>query len=305
MMCKKPYIRAGSKVTPLAELPTATQEERLACTPFPCGQCLPCRINKARVWQHRLILESYTNKPSIFVSLTYNDENLPNYKSLDPYDVTKFLKRLRYLLGKKRRISYYYVGEYGTQTKRPHYHLFIFGMGNISNDRVLLEKAWSIKNKPMGYVHVGEVNPHSIEYCVSYITKSMNKKDERFIEMYGDKRHPEFQRMSRNPALGVYAVKLITNKLSKDKYFKGRLREVCHGKKTFPLGRFLQGKADEFLNSPSSDIFVDFWVYQQQMFEKHFKEGCTFIDSVVGEKKQKRHVQFKRWRDKQSRKVRL
>lgn len=44
--------------------------------PCPCGKCIPCLINRKRLWKHRLILESYCHDKSAFVTLTYNDDQL-------------------------------------------------------------------------------------------------------------------------------------------------------------------------------------------------------------------------------------
>ena len=45
--------------------------------PFGCGQCLPCRVNKRRLWTNRIMLESMCHDDNAFVTLTYNDDNIP------------------------------------------------------------------------------------------------------------------------------------------------------------------------------------------------------------------------------------
>lgn len=128
-------------------------------TLVPCGHCMGCRLDHARVWADRMILELRDNDyKAIFVTLTYNNQSLPHawhvgYNHLpddpdDAYlyedegwiaaaagapptlsvrDTQLFLKRLRKKF-KDRRLRYFLAGEYGPKTKRPHYHAIIFGL---------------------------------------------------------------------------------------------------------------------------------------------------------------------------------
>ena len=93
---------------------------------FGCGQCLPCRVSKSRLWAHRILLESYLYNNNTFVTLTYSEDDktvkkINNLLSLDSEHTKNFLKRLRSKFP-KNKIRYYLVGEYGEQTQRPHYH---------------------------------------------------------------------------------------------------------------------------------------------------------------------------------------
>lgn len=128
-----------------------------------CGRCLSCKIKKRKDMTTRLNNElSLYGENCCFITLTYNDANIPTtdirsikdsekivergvgalpVETLLPSDVQKFLKRLRRHLqyipksAKKREgrdhveksIRYFAVGEYGGKTARPHYHLLIFG----------------------------------------------------------------------------------------------------------------------------------------------------------------------------------
>ena len=62
----------------------------------PCGKCFYCRRKYILMWslrlQHELI--TYDNK-AVFVTLTYDNENLPPDKSVSVRDVQLFVKRLR------------------------------------------------------------------------------------------------------------------------------------------------------------------------------------------------------------------
>ena len=59
---------------------------------LPCGQCMECRINKAREWSVRLVHEAKMHERSSFLTLTYNDDQLPVDNSLYYPHVQKFLK---------------------------------------------------------------------------------------------------------------------------------------------------------------------------------------------------------------------
>ena len=92
---------------------------------LPCGQCCACRLNKSRDWATRCVLEAKMHDENCFITLTYNDENLPKDYGLCKEDLTLFFKRLRKNTGEK--IRYYAAGEYGDLYGRPHYHACLFG----------------------------------------------------------------------------------------------------------------------------------------------------------------------------------
>lgn len=80
MLCKNPYMKG--------------------VLAFGCGQCNPCRINRRRLWTHRIMLESLKHGDSSFVTLTY--ETLPSDGSLVPKDLQNFMKYLRMRVSPKK-----------------------------------------------------------------------------------------------------------------------------------------------------------------------------------------------------------
>ncbi|WNK13025.1 MAG: replication initiator protein [Microvirus sp.] len=92
---------------------------------LPCGQCAGCRLHKSQQWAMRCVHEAQTHRENCFITLTYSDEHLPLFGSLQKSDLTKFLKRLRHHRGPFR---FYACGEYGDRTQRAHYHACIFGL---------------------------------------------------------------------------------------------------------------------------------------------------------------------------------
>jgi hypothetical protein len=126
-----------------------------------------------------------------FITLTYNTETVPiskkGYMTLDKTDIQKYFKRLRKLHTENNKISYYVCGEYGTKTKRPHYHAIIFN-ANILH----IEQAWKINNAPLGNIFDGAVNGASIGYTLKYMCKP-----KIIPQHYNDDREKEFSLMSK------------------------------------------------------------------------------------------------------------
>ena len=58
-----------------------------------------------------------------FVTLTYDDDHLPEYNSLNYKHFQDFMKRLR---KSHNRVRFYMCGEYGEDFSRPHYHALLF-----------------------------------------------------------------------------------------------------------------------------------------------------------------------------------
>ena len=69
---------------------------------LPCGKCLPCRLNHAKEWAVRCVLESLDYESNYFLTLTYDDDHLPEDGRLHRSDVQKFLKRFRHHFGNVR-----------------------------------------------------------------------------------------------------------------------------------------------------------------------------------------------------------
>ena len=91
----------------------------------PCRMCMECRLNYTREWAMRICNEANSYDNNCFLTLTFNDEHLPNDNSIHKRDLQLFVKRLRKaLVGKK--IRYFGCGEYGGKFGRPHYHIIIF-----------------------------------------------------------------------------------------------------------------------------------------------------------------------------------
>ena len=51
--------------------------------PVPCGKCRGCLLDRGRAWADRLLLEYSTNPHAVFLTLTYDDQHLPDIKCTD------------------------------------------------------------------------------------------------------------------------------------------------------------------------------------------------------------------------------
>ena len=155
---------------------------------LPCGKCLSCQIDKSKEWATRGFHESQCHSENSFITLTYNDENLPEHRTLLKEDLKAFIKSLRYRI-RPLKIKYIAAGEYGSpeNSHRPHYHLCIFGyeprdkeylFTNKYGDPVytsnLLSKCWKHK----GYITVAPVTYRTVAYTARYTVKKIVSKED-------------------------------------------------------------------------------------------------------------------------------
>ncbi len=167
--------------------------------------------------------EAQMHDESCFLTLTYNDKNLPPDQSLDRRAFPLFMRRLRRKVPAKLR--YFHCGEYGDRNLRPHYHAALFGTG--FGDRYpwadrnghktwrspTLDDAWD-----KGQAEIGSLTFDSAGYIASYIQKKISISEyssyeahQRYARRYErvDRNtgeltevEPEFATMSRKPGIG-------------------------------------------------------------------------------------------------------
>ncbi len=183
----------------------------------PCGQCRECKMDYARQWANRMVLEAQDWPSNLFFTATYNNDHLPfnsssGFPTLDKRDVQLFMKRLRkFFTG--RKIRFYFSGEYGTKTHRPHYHAILFNIG-LSDfpDCVIhsynelkqplyysptLEKLWG-----HGFILMSDVTWKTCNYVARYVDKKVRIEDVPMTNGTFDW-EPEFSLSSRRPGIGM------------------------------------------------------------------------------------------------------
>lgn len=175
---------------------------------LPCGQCIGCRLEYSRQWAIRCMHESSLYENNCFITLTYNDLNVPRYNSLDVSHFQLFMKRLRkyysdlyakelyflnegfvsmakcrqYISPFVPKIRFFHCGEYGEELGRPHYHALLFNYdfpdryksgvnsstGTVYYRSDILEKLWT-----HGYSSIGNVTFDSAAYVARYVLKKV------------------------------------------------------------------------------------------------------------------------------------
>lgn len=134
----------------------------------PCGKCYACLHRRRQQWSFRLKEELKSSSSAHFVTLTYSDEHLPRsdigFPIVCKRDVQLWMKRLRKRLqASGDKIRYFLVSEYGSRTKRPHYHAILFNLPIELDLNDTLVSTWQL-----GHVHIGSVTDASISYCAKY-----------------------------------------------------------------------------------------------------------------------------------------
>ena len=174
---------------------------------LPCGRCVGCRLERSKQWAVRICHEKQLHDSCCFITLTYDDKHLPKGNTLKQEDMTLFIKRLRKALD--HPIRYFYCGEYGSRTQRPHYHMCLFGenfidsrkfytsnfRGDVLYTSPFLEKIWQ-----KGWCPFGDLTFDSAAYTARYILKKVNGP---IAEEHYKGRSPEFICMSRRPGIGA------------------------------------------------------------------------------------------------------
>lgn len=179
-----------------------------------CGRCVGCRAKRARDWAVRIVHEAKMHERNAFLTLTYDDEHLPNGESLSLRDWQLFAKRCYKRFGTFR---YFHCGEYGEKLGRPHDHCIVFGE-DFSSDRYpwtmrngypvwrspTLEKLW-----PNGQSEIGSVTLESAAYVAGYVHKKVYgaKAEDHYtrVDPYTGECfsiRPEYTTMSRRPGIG-------------------------------------------------------------------------------------------------------
>lgn len=166
----------------------------------PCGGCVDCRLDKSRQWAIRSMHEAKSHENNCVITLTYDNQNLPPNKSINPDHAVEFMKKLRaheqYIREQeymawhpKYAIKTYGCAEYGEKYGRPHYHIILFNYsfkdakpygqipGYYTSD--ILDRIWK-----KGQCQIMDLTFDSAAYVARYVMKKMTGK---MAEQYGEK----------------------------------------------------------------------------------------------------------------------
>jgi len=161
----------------------------------------------------RCVHETHLWKRNCFITLTYDDENVPHRGQLHYPHFVGFMKRLR---KQQENIRFFMGGEYGSKNWRPHYHAILFNWD--WNDKTYFkttdsgEKIYTSENLaklwPYGYSSTANATFESAAYIARYcMEKRVGKEAEdwyrRFDEQGEYQLIPEFNQSSRKPGIGA------------------------------------------------------------------------------------------------------
>ncbi len=144
--------------------------------------------------------EAQMNDANAFITLTYEDDQLPPGSSLQVSDWQKFAKRVRKQVGPFR---FLHCGEYGDQNGRPHYHACIFGLDFTEDKQPWKNELYTSETLTqlwgMGHVVAGPLTFESAAYVARYVMKKITGP---MAEKHYEGRKPEYSTMSRRPGIG-------------------------------------------------------------------------------------------------------
>lgn len=217
---------------------------------IPCGHCWACRLNYSAQWATRLMYECQKSEHNYFVTLTYDDEHLPIADKIDMtypdgtiketyqnygdeiqcegtvYEehMKKFLHDLRQYLDRKypsqydenglkiNGMKYFYCGEYGEQTHRPHYHIILLNcpldLSQFYDTHIdeRFKEHWKSKEIehywPYGMIDIASAEWSSCAYVARYCMKKLHEKNNE--EYAKECKMPEFVRMSKGIGKDYY-----------------------------------------------------------------------------------------------------
>lgn len=224
MSCKSPLRGWRARKVELSGKRKITFDQSAAYTDMPielpCGQCIGCRLERSRQWAMRCVHEASLHDENCYVTLTYDDKNLPDHGGLVLEDHQLYIKRLRQRLfrekGERVKIKYFLCAEYGDQTFRPHYHVLIFGYDypdrtflkkNAQGDNLYISELCKNDWK-LGNVIIGNLTFESAAYCARYVLKKVLGDGKNYYEKIDSdtgeiiKIKKEYATMSRNPGIG-------------------------------------------------------------------------------------------------------
>jgi hypothetical protein len=198
--------KRGIVFNPSKSLMSVTAPIRL-----PCGQCSGCRADRSHEWALRCTHEAKAHlHNNCFLTLTYEDDQIPQSYSISVREMQLFMKRLRKRFGSG--IRFFLSGEYSDFPKlRPHYHLLLFNFDFPDKVKVRVRDGFPVYTSEaaaelwtFGSHEIGSLTVASAGYVARYCIKKMtgDKADEhyrRVSPVNGETYmvEPEFATMSR------------------------------------------------------------------------------------------------------------
>lgn len=229
-----------------------------------CGKCARCVKRRQAQWIGKILLETAWNEmlygpgSAVFLTLTYNDENLGPSKH-QKRDLQLFLKRFR--TNTQKSVRYFAVGEYGKKFGRKHWHLILWGPDILRKISKLGPDAFKTEGKLRtyhatldeqlseawghGFVHVRSLIPQRVAYAVKYVTKSSSEAEPSVL-------------FSLKPGLGAHMLKHMMYQLAKAKPSLQRLPATYQiGKRRYSMNPSQFQRAKQFYVDGGGQIILE------------------------------------------------
>lgn len=275
----------------------------------PCGHCYECMLQLQQMWICRNYHQYLINTGTIFYyTLTYNEDkimrvwswkkgnsllssttNIPN-----PFEVTKFLKRLSARLRRKGVfMKYFLVTERGDKKLRPHHHVLFYLDKHFDAKEFynLVNSTWN-----NGFIKTGDnlgiVNsPYALFYCCKYIAKFGKKKtfvsptniqSYRAFTGWFNRHFGNFRRVSSRLGWSSYIARCITD----INLINGSLKVPLDGQiKDFPMPQYYYRKlcCTAFKNPHGNISFKPNkkgWSFTYDQFNKLYDKTQLSCDKV-------------------------
>lgn len=180
---------------------------------IPCGQCEACLKTRSKHLTNRIILDvQETNTIPYLITLTYNDENLPDPPQLSKKDAKDFITKVKKDYPKTK---YLLAGEYGSHNGRPHYHVLIWNIKNLETkikpyipreqgkSYITYEATSEYWTKGNIYIS-SNAQPGTVQYVAQYAEKKRMRSKEEKEAWKEQGLIPEFQMMTKGIAYNYY-----------------------------------------------------------------------------------------------------
>lgn len=210
---------------------------------IPCGKCEICKDNRRRDYTVRLNLAKKQFLNHYFITLTFNEDELPTDRDGCIRKFQLYMKRLRKNINSRGVFKYFCVLEKGEIGGRYHWHQILFTNLKFSKEEL---RNVILDNWHYGIVDVGYLQ----EGGITYVCKYLFKEDYKMLISRG-LGFPDFDEKSLDNLVNGYNIngyhytvnQSIVNKLSRTnrelfhyyqekraELFKKRLADIITGK---------------------------------------------------------------------------
>lgn len=149
-------------------------------------------------------------------------------------------------------MRFFAAGEYGELSRKPHYHLALYGVSSCLFGQSRYSKEYErccafceLCREVWGFGHIfnGELNPDTASYICGYVIKKMRGHDTgQFVNKLLPGQEAEFSTKSNRPGIGAWFMDEVASTLL---YAHDDIEDVpsslnTDGKRHRPLGRYLR-----------------------------------------------------------------